>query len=137
MVYAHSAMAGSPATAYLLLERGVKANNPHGTHLNSRPVFRKASPRSRHVHRPLALLIPIHLHQGLQYKNAFPSAPPVNNQGWFGWKTTHVAPSPVLFLACPLRIFTGTIIGLVIRSLKTFPWNTWVVPSSLADANNG
>jgi hypothetical protein len=38
---------------------------------------------------------------------------------------------------CPLRILTGTMSGLVMRSVYTRPWNTCAVPSSLLLANSG
>ena len=48
-----------------------------------------------------------------------PSAPALTIHGWWGWKAMLVAPMPDLpcALLCPLSTFSGTIIGLRVRSL--------------------
>jgi len=73
---------------------------------------------------PDARCVTLQTDYGLQYRCTLPSAPPVNAHGWLGWNTTSHTPSPLLLFVWPFRILTGTIMGLVMRSLKTFPWNT-------------
>ena len=62
-----------------------------------------------------------------------PSDPAEKSHGCVGWKAQSKHP----FGAAASNLFTGTILGFVVRSSKTFAWKTCTVPSSEHVAMSG